>query len=158
MKKRIDPQSGKMRLDDLMWRETGRAYRAILGLYQNRKKLETFPRTPKIDAKIEELRNLELKLKKAMANRDFKNRLFEGAVLRSMESAEKHGQEQQRKRGKRQTWKGLTREQLSSRDQNIIEHFRKTHLSKNNFSNKYAKKYARKPSTVRHILSRAVGI
>lgn len=142
---------------------------AILACYQDRLKLEKIRSMPgysnystrlrkRLEAKIEELRNLELELKKAAKDPDFVRRLEQSAVRKAMEHAEKHSQEQQRKREKRQTWKGLKPEQRTERNRRIFEHFRKTHLSKNNFADKHAAKYSLKPSAVRSILSTTKGI
>ena len=48
--------------------ETQRAYFTIWLLYNDRLKLEKLPRTSKIEAKIEELRSLELQLKRAVTD------------------------------------------------------------------------------------------
>jgi hypothetical protein len=63
------------------------------------------------------------------------------------------------KRAKRKKWHGQTREQLSERDQRIIEHFinerlNNRHLTINVFANKYAAGHGLKPRRVRDILSK----
>jgi hypothetical protein len=140
--------------------ERGKAYYTILALYQDRLELEKFPRTPKLQKKIDELRNLEEELKQAMRDHDFVRRLEESAVRRAMERTEQHGQVQREKREKRQTWNGLTRQQLLERDQKIIEHFqrsRKKGLTMGGFSERHAAKYHLSPRFVRLILKKAVG-
>lgn len=139
-------------LNDFFYHEDANVSRTIFAVYQHIAKLEDLPWNPKIEAEIKECRDIILNLKRNRYN------IIEKRMAESMKVAKKYSRDQGQKRGKRQTWKGLTREQLSSRDQSIIEHFRKTGLTKNNYSNKYAKKYALKPTTVRHILSKAVGI
>lgn len=147
--------------DGKMMSERGKAYYAILALYQQRFKLEKLPRTPKIEKKIEKLRNLEEEWKQAMRNPDFVRRLEESAVREAMERSEKYRQEQQRKRGMRKGYNGFTQEELLIRDQTVFQDFRKSRLTMNNFANKYANKYQKKykikPTTIRRILSKAVG-
>jgi hypothetical protein len=62
-------------------------------------------------------------------------------------------------RSKRDTWHGQTRVQLSERNQKILEHFKRTHLTPASFAEdkKNQTKYDLKPRTIRLILSKAVG-
>ena len=60
-------------------------------------------------------------------------------------------------REKRKTWGGLTQEQLSARDQKIVEHFKTTRLTAASFAKKHAAEHKLSPRTVRLILSKAVG-
>jgi|GEM_PF-6726244 len=60
---------------------------------------------------------------------------------------------QKETREKRKTWRGRTREQLSERNQSIVEHFKKSRLTINHFANKYADKYDLKPTRIRQIIS-----
>jgi len=153
--------------------EIQKAYYAILSCYQDRFELEKIRSMPgysnysprlrkRLEAKIEELRNLEVELKKAVKDPDFVRRLEQSAVREAMERSEKHSKTQQRKRGKRQTWRGMTRDQLSERNQKIINDYykkpRKSHLTIAGFAERYAAKYGLKPKQVRNILSKAVGI
>ena len=137
--------------------ETQRAYFTIWLLYNDRLKLEKLPRTSKIEAKIEELRSLELQLKRAVTDPKFVRRLEQSAVREAMERSEKHSQEQRQKRAKRQTWKGLTREQLTERNQKIVDHFKKNRLKPSSYAQRYAAKNGLSPRSVRLILSKAVG-
>ena len=139
--------------------EREKAYTTIGLLHRDRLALEKFPRTPKIQAKIEKLRNLEESLKQAMRDPEFVWRLEQSAVRRAMKRSEKLGQDQSQKRAKRQTWNGLTRKQISARDQKILEHFKKEcldnrHLTQNDFSNRFAADHKLKPRQVRTILSK----
>ena len=59
-------------------------------------------------------------------------------------------------RSKRHTWNGQTREQLSARNQKMIEHFKRTHLSRSGFAKKHAAKYGLKSRQVMDILKMAV--
>lgn len=70
---------------------------------------------------------------------------------------EKYSKSQGKIRKKRQTWGGLKRDQLLARNQRICEDFKKTGLTENNFSNKYAGKYDLKPRRIREILKMIVG-
>jgi hypothetical protein len=67
------------------------------------------------------------------------------------------------KGGKEKTIDGITPGMRSDRDKNIIEDFNKSRLTSiNRFADKHAAKYEKqyglKPRTIRHILSRTVGI
>lgn len=111
------------------------------------KKLEAIkPRTPEIKTMIFELVLQYGQLHHARAN-----------VWLHQFEAKRLSQAQRQKRGKRHTWKGQTREQLSERNQEIIEHFKKTRFTPSNFADIHAAKYGIKPRTVRLILSKAVG-
>lgn len=76
---------------------------------------------------------------------------------KAMVLGESRSNKQKETRSKRHTWKGQTCEQLSERNQEIIEHFKKTRFTPSNFANIHAAKYGIKPRTVRLILSKAVG-
>ena len=79
------------------------------------------------------------------------------ARIRPAEDLFKIGASRRRKqketRDKRKTWNDLTREQISARNQIILEHFNKTRLNPSSFADKHAVKYGIKPRTVRLILS-----
>lgn len=82
------------------------------------------------------------------------------AKLKSVEHlvdmTEKHRQDQQQKRQKRQRWHGLTRDQRTLRDKNIIDHYRKASragkITLHGFAKKYEEKYGLKPTRIKEII------
>jgi hypothetical protein len=68
---------------------------------------------------------------------------------------EKHSQEQSKRRGKRDIWQGLTREQILERNNKILQQFRKTHLSTNRFASKHAARYGLTPDYLRKLLQKS---
>lgn len=64
---------------------------------------------------------------------------------------------QRQKRAKRQTWKGLTREEMEVRDEKILELFRESKLNMNAWSLKYANVYNLSPRQIRNIIKKHIG-
>jgi hypothetical protein len=58
-------------------------------------------------------------------------------------------------RTKRQTWHGLTKEQIEKRNQKIIDKFNNSKLSMNHFAEKYQNEFELKPSQIRTIIRNA---
>jgi hypothetical protein len=56
------------------------------------------------------------------------------------------------KRGNRRTWKGLTKKEITERNNKIIEAFRKTKLTRNSFAERQAKKHGLSLTQVKNIL------
>ena len=117
------------------------------------------PRTPKIEASIEELNDRVLQLSHAIT--DHRVQIFLAPVKKWKEHAQRHSQTQRKKRGNRQTWNGLTKEQRSARNQKIAEHFKKAsqngRISQHGFAVKYAEKYGLKTKQTRKIIKSLVG-
>lgn len=59
------------------------------------------------------------------------------------------------KREKRQTWGGLTKEQIKDRDQKIIDKFNNSKLTMNSFAEKYYLKFNLSTSQIRTIIRKA---
>lgn len=82
------------------------------------------------------------------------------ARIRPMEKSIDIGAARRKKqietRSKRQFWHGQSSDQLSKRNQKIIEHFKRTHLSRSGFAKKHAAKYGLKSRQVMDILKMAV--
>lgn len=139
----------------------GRAYdmkKEIQGLIE---KLEAVsPRTPEIEASLEDLKNRVLQLHHAINTNRVRH--FLAPAFEWKEHAEKHSQTQRQKRGKRRTWNGLTREQLSARDESMIEHYKKAskngHISLHGFAIKHADKYCLKPTRIKQIIKSSLDI
>ncbi len=82
------------------------------------------------------------------------------ARIRPVEPLIKIGKSRRNKqkeaRGKRKTWKGLTREQMSVRNQKIVEHYKEAsknrHIKLNGFAKKHADKYLLKPTRIKQII------
>lgn len=81
-----------------------------------------------------------------------RTRLYIHSIVKRKES-----HDQTERRTKRKTWRGMTKEQLKSRDEKIIEHFKKTHLTAAGFADKHSAKYGLKSKRVRDILKKALG-
>jgi hypothetical protein len=64
-----------------------------------------------------------------------------------------YGETQTRKRDKRRTWGGLTKENLKKRNQEIKEHFQKSKLTPNSFAKKHSKKYKLSIRQISNILN-----
>ncbi len=152
--------------------EIQKVYYAILSCYQDRFKLEKIRSMPeysnystrlrkRLEAMIEELRNQEVELKKAVKDPDFVKRLEQSAVREAMERSEKHSKTQQIKRGMRQRWHGMSSEQIAERDQKIVTEYykpRKSHLTMTGFAKRYAAKHpGLTPRWICSILKKAVG-
>jgi len=75
---------------------------------------------------------------------------IEPFVLR--EKLNKFQLSQKKKRAKRKTWHGLNKEEIKIRDQNIIDKFKNSKLTSNNFANKYQNEFDLKPSQIRTII------
>lgn len=79
-----------------------------------------------------------------------------GIIPQMAHAGKKHSDTQTEKRLRRTTWKGLTQEQLSTRNQKIIKHYQ--HVSKNGhitlhcFAVKHADKYRLKPTRIKRII------
>lgn len=73
-----------------------------------------------------------------------------------MQKGTKYSKKQKEARAKRKTWGGLTQDHLLERNQKMIEHFKRTHLSRSGFANKHAAKYGLKSRQVMEILKMAV--
>lgn len=104
---------------------------------------------------IEKLKSVSFCLSRVLQKRRLKTFMAPG--LEAIKRVKKHSENQQKRRSKRQTWNGLTREEREKRNQKIIEHFKKTPLKPSSFAQKYASKYGLKPRRVRDILSKGVG-
>jgi hypothetical protein len=79
--------------------------------------------------------------------------VFVAPGIEAVKRQKKYSHEQSEKRQKRQTWAGLSPEQRAARNKKIIEHFKKSGLTKNSFAERNAAKYGLKPSRIRSILS-----
>jgi hypothetical protein len=64
---------------------------------------------------------------------------------------------QSKKAKKPRTRNGMTPEERTERNNKIIEHFKRTHLSQSSFATKHEAKYALKPRSIRLILSKTLG-
>ena len=76
-----------------------------------------------------------------------------GGLIEGVES-----QKQASKRARRQTWRGMSRDQISKRNETIIEDFKKSRLNHpSTFAIKNANKYGISARTIRLIIQKAVG-
>ena len=133
----------------------GKAYEMKKEIQGQIEKLEAVsPRTPEIEASLENLNNQVLQLSHAIST--YRVQRFLAPAFEWKEHAEKHSQTQRKKRGKRRTWRGLTREQMSFRNQKMIEHFKEAsknrHIKLNSFAIKHSNKYSLKPTQIRQII------
>ncbi len=134
----------------------GRAYDMKKEIQSQIEKLEALsPRTPEIEASLEDLKDRVLQLSHAINT--YRVQRFLAPAFEWKEHAEKHSQIARQKRRKRRTWNGLTREQISARNQKMFEHFKKTHLTRSSFAQKHAQKYGLKTRQIRNILPNTVG-
>jgi hypothetical protein len=101
-------------------------------------------------SEVEELEEMSFCLSKALSDRWLKDSMTPG--MEAVKRVKKHGQTQSEKRQKRQTWKGLNPEQRAARNKKMVEHFKKTGLSKRSFAERHAAKYGLKISQIRSIL------
>lgn len=76
--------------------------------------------------------------------------------VEAIKRVKKHGEEQRKKRLKRQTWKGKTRDQIEERNQSIITEF-KNSRRKAGFAERVADKYGLQPRQIRNITKKAAG-
>lgn len=72
-----------------------------------------------------------------------------------VKAGKKFNLQQKEKRTKRQTWHGLSKEQIEKRNQKIIDKFNNSKLSMNHFAEKYQNEFELKPSQIRTIIRNA---
>lgn len=76
--------------------------------------------------------------------------------VEAIKRVKKHGEEQRKKRSKRQTWKGITQDQIEERNRSIITAFNNSRR-KAGFAERVAGKYGLQPRQIRNIIKKAVG-
>ena len=74
-----------------------------------------------------------------------------------IEIGKSRSDQQKETRNKRRTWKGLTRKQILTRNQKIIEHYKEAssksgHIKLHGFAVKHANKYLLKPTRLKQII------
>jgi hypothetical protein len=103
---------------------------------------------------IEKLDGMSFSLFNAINEKRLK--VFMTPGIEAIKKVKKNSQAQSQKRAKREHWNGQSHDQLSKRNQKMIEHFKRTHLSRSGFAKKHAAKYGLKPRRVMDILKMAV--
>ena len=105
-----------------------------------------------IEQALNEIRNsLGLTYDFVYFRRYYLNRkMKEAAPL--VKTGKKFNLNQKEKRNKRQTWGGLTKEQIKERDQKIIDKFKNSKLSMNSFAEKHKIELELSPSKIRTII------
>ena len=145
-------------IGSLLLHEEGKMYRAILNVYQRRLLLEKMPQTPGIQAHIEELKELETKLKKMAADKKFISKLASIAIKEVMVSDRDYKAGQAIKAQKPRTIKGITPDQRNDRNNKIISHFQEAtasgKITLEGFAKKYAKKYDVSPRQIKRIINK----
>jgi len=145
-------------METLHRHEQGKLYRAILLCYQKRLEIEAQrTKTPKMKADIKELKSAEARLKEPSKNPDFLEHLVKVDLMETKSKADNFSDGQSQKRKSRKMWHGLTQDQLTERNQKIVDHFKRTKLTVSGFAQKHAGKYGLSIRTVRLILSKPVG-
>lgn len=136
---------------------TGIIYRLKKSIANLEKLKPHFPENPKIDEKLKECKELESKLLKAAKDPRFIRNLVDLEVKEKYSQVESFVDSQRRKAAKPRKVNDLTPQDREERDKKIVSHFRSSHLTMNNFANKFQKKYNLKPRRIRQIISKTVG-
>ena len=142
-----------MMVASLHTHERGKVYRAIYNLKRSIAQLEKFtPRTPLIDAKITECKELEKQLLAAAKDPTFINKLVDSSLKKTMTVIDGFQESQKIKRDQRRTWGGLTRADIARRNEEIRKAWKVSKLTQHNFAGIQSKKYGLSITQIKKII------
>ena len=144
-------------LKSLLIHEKSRVTRAIYDLKRSITALEEIkPRTPKIEAALNESKQLEQQLCEASENPKFIKNLIENSLREMKAKADILSKTQSKRSSKPRKTGGITPQERDERNQKIREHFKKAskngHISLHGFAEKHADKYCLKPTRLKQII------
>ena len=98
------------------------------------------PRTAKIETELKKSKAIEKQLIEASRDPAFIKNLMEKSLKQTYAKSINYTKTQQAKRGKRRTWKGLTRPEIAKRNSEIKRAWKRTKLSESSFAKNQSKK------------------
>ena len=138
---------------DIYAHQRAEVNRANFNLKQSIAKLEAIiPRTPEIEAELCKSKEIEKQLCEAAKDSGFIKNLTEQSLKQTYIKSKNYTEEQQAKRAKRQTWKGLTPLERAKRNKEIIVAWKNSKLKKHNFARIQSEKRKLSISQIKNII------